>query len=337
LFTCLLPDGYRRKDLVVMNLISPDILSQQEIYENLERRLGRSRTQERMEIEREHEKISDRGINFLDPQNWYSLHSILRVALKISGLYWRGHRNSAHIQIRRNHIQFPNLPSSFVGFTILHLSDLHLDFSWRAIERLISVLPDLHYDICVLTGDYRGEMSGLFEEAIRRMAIIRPQLKGFVYGVLGNHDTIRMVPALENMGIQMLLNESAVIKRGNDRIHLVGVDDVRYHRAEDFEKVVSEISQCDFAILLSHTPEIYRKAAEANFDFLLAGHTHGGQICLPGSIPLLTQSVLPRRMAAGSWKYKQMSGYTSVGVGTCLVETRFNCPPEITLHHLERA
>ena len=87
-------------------------------------------------------------------------------------------------------------------------------------------------------------------------------------------------------------------------------------------------------MLLSHTPEIYRHAAHAGFDLLLAGHTHGGQICLPGSIPLTLDSRLPRRMGSGLWKYQRMVGYTSVGVGSSIVAIRLNCLPEITLHHL---
>jgi len=66
---------------------------------------------------------------------------------------------------------------------------------------------------------------------------------------------------------------------------------------------------------------------------MLAGHTHGGQICLPGGTPLLTAGG-PRRFARGSWRYAEMIGYTSAGAGTCIVEARLNCPPEITLHRL---
>jgi predicted MPP superfamily phosphohydrolase len=87
--------------------------------------------------------------------------------------------------------------------------------------------------------------------------------------------------------------------------------------------------------LLSHTPEIYRQAAHADFKLLLSGHTHGGQVCLPGSIPITLDAVLPRHMGSGPWKYHNMSGYTSVGVGSSIVAVRFNCPPEITLHHLK--
>ena len=85
---------------------------------------------------------------------------------------------------------------------------------------------------------------------------------------------------------------------------------------------------------MSHTPEIYRQAAHADFDLLLSGHTHGGQICLPGAIPLTLDSTLPRRMGSGSWRYGRMIGYTSVGVGSSIVAARINCPPEITLHQL---
>jgi predicted MPP superfamily phosphohydrolase len=84
---------------------------------------------------------------------------------------------------------------------------------------------------------------------------------------------------------------------------------------------------------ISHTPEVYRQAADADFNLLLSGHTHGGQICLPGGIPITLNSVLPRSMGSGPWKYHDMIGYTSVGAGSSVVPVRFNCPPEITLHH----
>jgi predicted MPP superfamily phosphohydrolase len=158
-----------------------------------------------------------------------------------------------------------------------------------------------------------------------------------MYGVLGNHDTIRMLPALEEMGIRMLLNECVPISRDADRIHLAGVDDAHFYRADNLERAASEIPAGKFSILLSHTPEIYQQAAHAEFDLLLSGHTHGGQICLPGQIPITLDSVLPRRLGSGAWKYHSMVGYTSVGAGCSIVPARFNCPPEITIHYLQLA
>ena len=133
----------------------------------------------------------------------------------------------------------------------------------------------------------------------------------------------------------MLVNESAVISRGNQCLYLAGIDDAHLYRTHDIEKAASQIPANSFSILLSHTPEIYKQAARANFDLLLSGHTHGGQICLPGGIPIILFSRLPRRMGAGRWEYGNMIGYTSVGLGSSLVPIRFNCLPEITLHHLQ--
>jgi uncharacterized protein len=76
-----------------------------------------------------------------------------------------------------------------------------------------------------------------------------------------------------------------------------------------------------------------RQAAHADFNLLLSGHTHGGQICLPGDIPIALDSVLPRFMGSGAWKYHDMISYTSLGAGSSVVPVRFNSPPEITLHH----
>jgi hypothetical protein len=169
------------------------------------------------------------------------------------------------------------------------------------------------------------------------MARIRSHLAGPLFGVLGNHDTIRMVPGLERLGVRVLLNESEVISRGKDRIYVAGIDDAHFYRADDIAKAVARIPRGEFAILLSHTPEIYRQAARAGFRLLLCGHTHGGQICLPGSIPITLDSHLPRRFGAGAWTFQDMVGYTSVGAGSCIVPVRLNCPPEITLHHLHRS
>jgi predicted MPP superfamily phosphohydrolase len=187
-----------------------------------------------------------------------------------------------------------------------------------------------------LTGDFRGATFGPYDAAIKGMARLVGHLRQPIFGVLGNHDTIQMLPGLEAMGIRMLQNECEVIKRKGQSIHLAGIDDAHYFRVDNIEKAAAGIPERAFAILLSHTPEIYRQAAHAGFDLLLSGHTHGGQICLPGSIPITLDSVLPRSMGAGAWRYGDMIGYTSVGAGSSVVAVRYNCPPEITLHRLSR-
>ncbi len=308
-----------------------------EILSQLEQRLGRLHAKQRLGIEMEHEaQIFGQGLNFFHVENWYSVHAVIRAALKATGLYWRGRRNTERIRVVHNPVMVKNLPSRFDGFTILHLSDLHVDMNAGAMARLIELVDGLRYDLCALTGDYRGKTFGPFEATLQGLARVRAHLVGPVYGVLGNHDSIQMIPGLEAMGIRMLLNECEAIARGDQRIYLAGIDDAHYFRVDNIEKAGAEIPDGEFSILLSHTPEIFRQAAHADFDLLLSGHTHGGQICLPGSIPITLDSRLPRRMGAGAWRFHNMIGYTSVGVGSCIVAVRLNCPPEITLHQLRR-
>jgi predicted MPP superfamily phosphohydrolase len=228
----------------------------------------------------------------------------------------------------------PQLPKAFDGFTILQISDLHVEQSEAAMMRVIQIVETLRYDICILTGDYRAKTWGPYDESLAGVARVCAALKGPVYGVLGNHDTIRMVPGLEEMGIRMLLNEAEAIECDGEHIHLAGIDDAHFYRMDNIEKAAENIPHEEFSILVTHTPEIYRQATHADFDVLLSGHTHGGQICLPGGTPITLSAVLPRALASGPWRHHGMIGYTSVGAGSSVVPVRFNCPPEITLHRL---
>jgi hypothetical protein len=90
-----------------------------------------------------------------------------------------------------------------------------------AMRRLEELLPGSEYAI---TGDYRGATFGPFDDALESMKRLRPHLRKTVYAVLGNHNTIRMVPGLEDMGIRILLNECEPVSRGGESIYLAGID-----------------------------------------------------------------------------------------------------------------
>jgi hypothetical protein len=311
--------------------ISPDILSR------LEHRLGPLHARQRLGIETDHEaQAFGQGLNFLHVENWYSIHSFIRNALRLAGLYGRGLRNAERVELRHNDVTCGQLPPSFDGFGILHISDMHADMNPGAMRRVIELVDGMRYDICVLTGDFRGKTFGPFDATLEGVARVRSHLRAPVLAVLGNHDTIRMVPGLEQMEMRVLINESEAIVRGDERIHVAGIDDAHFYRVDNIEKASAGIPAGAFSILLSHTPEVYRQAAHAGFRLLLAGHTHGGQICLPGSIPITLDSALPRRYGSGAWKYHDMIGYTSVGAGSSIVPVRINSRPEITLHRLRR-
>lgn len=303
----------------------------------IETRIGRVHAKQRLGMEAEFEdKIFGPGPSFLHLENWYSVHSLIRHALRAAGLYRRGKKNTLDLQLREQVFRLRGLPAAFAGFRILQVSDPHVDLNQRATDVLCERLRDIRYDVCVLTGDYRGATFGPYAETLRGLQRVRAALgSSELYGILGNHDTIRMVPALEDMGVRMLINESLAIERDNETIYLAGIDDAHYYRVDNIEKAARDIPEAAVSILLSHTPETYRQAAHADFDLFLCGHTHGGQICLPGGIPITWDARCPRRLAAGRWAYHRMQGYTSVGAGTSIVAVRLNCPPEIVVHRLE--
>ncbi|BBL76622.1 metallophosphoesterase [Methylomagnum ishizawai] len=297
---------------------------------HLSRRLG---------IEQDCEaRVFGQGRTWFHIENWYSAHGLMRHALRLLGLHRRGRANARRIAVRHNDFHLSRLPQAFEGYTLLHISDPHLDLRGDFPDALIDALGRAgRYDLCVLTGDYRARTFGPYQGALAAMARVVPHIHSPIYGILGNHDTIRMVPGLEDLGIHMLLNEAVAVRRDGAAIYLAGIDDPHYYRADNLEKAVEGIPEDAVSILLSHSPEMYRHAAYAGCDAMLSGHTHGGQICLPGGIALLLNANAPRRFCQGPWRYRDLRGYTSAGSGASIVDVRLNCPPEITLHRLRRA
>jgi hypothetical protein len=185
-----------------------------------------------------------------------------------------------------------------------------------------------------LTGDYRFAVEGACAPAIDALARLAGALPRPVYAVLGNHDGIALVSAMERAGFRVLMNEHAMLQRGDAQLFLAGIDDAHYFRTHDIDRALQGLPPRACVILLSHTPEPYRAAAGHDVDLMLCGHTHAGQICLPGGTPVITDCPAPRRFARGLWHFGAMAGYTSAGCGCSIIDARFNCPPEVTLHVL---
>jgi hypothetical protein len=318
---------------------SPELTSaEQAALAGLEARLGRVHVRQRLGLERDYEShIFRRGTHFFHIENWYSVHALIRWSLRLAGLHGRGRRNALDIRVREHEVALASLPAAFDGYRLLQLSDLHVDLTPAFVPALIEAVRGIDYDLCVLTGDYRARTYGPFADTLDGLRRLRTHINGEVYSVLGNHDTIRLVPGMEAMGYRVLLNESVRLARGGEAIYLAGIDDAHYYRMENFHRAAHDIPAGAVSILLSHTPEAYRHAAHADFDLMLCGHTHGGQICLPGGMPVLTDADSPREFARGPWRYHGMAGYTSAGTGSCIVDVRLNCPAEITVHRLRRA
>ena len=265
--------------------------------------------------------------------HWYALLFMMRtleVLLKLTRQYERGVRNAWDIAVRAIHLELPGLPAAFDGFRLLHLSDLHLD-GMPGLERtILERVEGLEFDLCVLTGDYRTELHGPIGPT---MDGLRPLVSGLrsrhgVVGVLGNHDDCHMVGPMEAMGIRVLVNEGIRLTRGEDVLQVVGTDDVHYYFTDQAVHAL-EAARDAFTIALVHSPEAYDVAAHLGVDLYLCGHTHAGQVCLPGGRPVIRHLSRGRRFYRGTWRHRGMLGVTNAGAGTSGVPVRFNTRGEV--------
>jgi predicted MPP superfamily phosphohydrolase len=265
------------------------------------------------------------------------MRDLIRVGLTSTGLMNRAKRNARNPVMTEHEVVLEGLPDAFEGYRILHLSDFHFEFIPELPGVLNRMLEGLDFDVCVLTGDFRGETTGPYEESLEHLATCRGHMGAEVMAVLGNHDNIELLPRLSDLGIRCLMNESSWIEKEGDRILVAGIDDPHYYQTHDLERFRPQVRQAAVSILLSHSPECCREAADIGFDVMLAGHTHGGQLCLPGGIPLLSHiGNAPRACIRGEWHVDGLHGYTSSGVGCSSLDVRLNCPPELVIHTLRQ-
>lgn len=267
----------------------------------------------------------------------FDLYAWIRRALKCCGLWARARRNYFDLQVVQNTVRLPALPEAFEGYTLLQLSDLHADLDPDFPEAVRRRIADLDYDAVVITGDFRTCTFGDPRAATQAAAAIVADVEAPVYGTLGNHDFLSLVPALEAAGIRFLLNESVELRREGASIYLVGIDDPNFYKSHNFSHALQAVPAAACKLLLSHSPQTYRRAAALGFDLLLAGHTHGGQLCLPKGFVLVHDKSAPRHLLSGAWREGSLQGYTSRGTGATGLTARLNCPAEVTLHTLRRA
>jgi hypothetical protein len=258
---------------------------------------------------------------------------LLRAALHTTGLYEQGVRNALKVQVRHERLVFPHLPAALDGFRLLHISDLHIDGVDGLAEALGAILPRLSVDLCVLTGDYRFAIEGRCDLVYPRMRSVLGAVRSRlgVAGILGNHDCADMVHEFERLGVRMLLNESMQAARG---LWVTGADEAT--GGGEFRQALTGVPPGAFHVALVHTPELYREAAEAGVALYLCGHTHGGQVCLPGGRVPLVNARCPRAYGRGLWKHGTTVGFTTSGAGCCMLPVRYNCAPEIAVFELAR-
>ena len=308
----------------------------------LKRRIGPALFARRLEREENREKKFG-GLVRWCPMKYAG--PAANLAFKAAGLWKKAHREFLDIRVREETFAIPGLDPALAGFTILHLSDLHLDISADLVPALRAALGRAagRYDIACATGDFNNFTVHDDLVALDLFAGLRDAFTAPLFGCLGNHDSLRDVPSLERAGCRILLNESVRVRRrgaapGDPSLLLAGVDDPNRFATHDLRAALAARRGAEPAVLLAHAPSIHLEAAERGVSLVLCGHVHGGQICLPGGATLAWRHWrFPRHVWKGRWREGATQGYTTSGVGACGAPLRLNCPPELVLVHLEPA
>lgn len=244
------------------------------------------------------------------------------------------------VRVSRHDVPVPGLPKGLDGVRIAQLSDVHLPANRGAAERTISLIRAERPEIVVLTGDQCETADGIAE-----LSAFVSEARGSVatLAVLGNWDyrggSVGEVAGLayEAAGAILLVNRHAIIQRGGAALAFVGLDDLLSGNP-DLAAASAGVPGDAPVILLAHEPGPADDPLPAGVPspiLTLAGHTHGGQIRIPG---------LPARTPIGSGRflagwYQSAWGrlYVSRGIGTADIRARFFCPPEVPIFRLRSA
>ncbi len=241
------------------------------------------------------------------------------------------------VTVNQYKIFLNDLPESFNGFTIAHLTDLHLGtlVSESFIEGVVNKTNDLKTDIIACTGDY-VHASNTKSEIDRVWPILsKLKAKHGVYSVLGNHDhwadTDRSLYWLDRTG-QNIRHKSISIHKGNEKLIIGGAGDL-WGDNLNIDKAFAKFQHNECRILLSHNPDSVDTTFKTKVSLTLSGHTHGGQV----RIPFYGPPILPvknKRYSSGVISTPKTKLFISRGIGWAIYPVRFNCFPEIAVIEL---
>ncbi len=237
------------------------------------------------------------------------------------------------LQVARTNLPVAGLPPPLAGFRIGFMTDVHCS-RWGTAEyvRLAADrLMDEHPDLIVLGGDYVtwGDRHFVQPSAEALATLSAPQ---GVFGILGNHDDDRYMPAaLSAHGIEMLKDVRTRLTIRGETVDLVGI---RFwtRKAADIASVMK--GAAGTVVLLAHDPRRLTEAAALNVPLVLSGHTHGGQVVLPVAGAIAAQKF---PVVAGIGRRAHTTMFVSRGIGTVYVPVRINCPPEVAVLTLQPA
>jgi len=209
---------------------------------------------------------------------------------------------------------FIRLPHPLAELRVLHISDLHIEGISDYCERLRRCLTALEADLCVISGDFVDPTVNDLSEVERRLAAVVCSIRTRhgIFAVLGDHDPPLLGPLLERIGIQLVAGRTARVDHGGTTLWVAGVE------AESVDCIAPSLKPPNEPLLfIGHSPDQVVQAAAKGAAYFFCGHTHGGQVCLPGGVPLVSRCKIGRRFASGAWVYRGTPGYTTRGIGIC--------------------
>ncbi|QDP41832.1 metallophosphoesterase [Radiobacillus deserti] len=265
---------------------------------------------------------------------------LLLIGIVLVAVLKKAHNNTKDIVLNRVQITEDLANQKAPNLTILHLSDLHLEKISITPEELYHRLKDKHIELIALTGDFLDREKTLLKLGPYLDVLNQLKPEYGIYAVLGNHDYLLseknlqiLKDTLRAFNCNVLQNEHAVIHVHGTPINIIGIDDFHTRRS-DISKSYEGI-EYGMNLVLTHDPNIVLHMQQHHFDYLLAGHFHGGQVCYPKAYHLARMGKLPgMNMVKGLHRQDGKPFYINEGLGQTSINLRMGSRPEITLHQL---
>lgn len=277
------------------------------------------------------------------------IRSLLLLGIFIALTAWIMWANTALEITQIIHIS-DDLPESFCGFKIAHVSDLHDAQLGENHRDLVNALKNAEPDIIVITGDFVDSKRTDIPQSLNfagQAAAIAP-----TYYVNGNHEALigdqaykELTGGLRKSGVVVLEDECVSLMRETDTIQLIGLNDIGHIKTATVEGKIQTMQSAlqklmtenpGFTIALSHRPELFDAYAACSPNLVLSGHAHGGQFRLPliGGLIAPGQGLLPE-YDSGAYQKNNTAMIVSRGIGNSVIPLRFNNRPELIIITLE--
>jgi predicted MPP superfamily phosphohydrolase len=244
------------------------------------------------------------------------------------------------LSVREQNISIPDLPPDLNGLRIAQLTDIHLSpfLSQRELRRAVDMANELRSHLALVTGDLITTFGDPLDECLDHLSKLRADAG--IFGCMGNHETVAGTEQYTQekgarLGMCFLRHQAKVLRFGEARLNLVGVDYQRIHRRY-LPRAERLVVPGAFNVLMSHNPDVFPVAVSKGFPLTIAGHTHGGQV----RMEILGQDLNVARFYTpyvdGLYRLGPASIFVSRGIGTIALPTRLGAPPEVALLKLCR-